>query len=87
MKKHLPVTDCPRDELGRSTCAEWIRGMLREYAELLYPGVGCEAVISTAPPLVKSVYGVQAHTCPHGVTYYCEPTGEQLMRWAEQEVE
>jgi hypothetical protein len=80
------VTDCPRDELGRSVCAEQIRALIREYAELLYPGVGCEAIISTVPP-VRSVYKIEAHRCPHGTVYYCEPTSEQIMRWAELEIE
>lgn len=81
------MTDCPRDELGRSQCAELIRRQLREIAEQKRPGVGCEATISTAPPLIESVWGVQAYRCLHGTTYYCEPTSEQIMRWAELEIE
>lgn len=80
------MTDCPRDELGRSVCAELLRKLLLEIAEKHHPGVGCEAIISTVPP-VRSVYRIEAHRCPHGTVYYCEPTSEQIMRWAELEIE
>jgi len=43
---------------------------------------GVEVTVSTAPPLVRSRY-TERFPCPHGVTYWMEPTGEQYAAWAE----
>jgi hypothetical protein len=44
-------------------------------------GQPIEVTISTAPPLVPNPWTHRA-TCPHGVTFWMEPTGEQLASWA-----
>lgn len=54
-------------------CADSIR---RDYATL-----GVEVTVRTAPPLVIGAYEPAGWTCPHGVTYWCEPTGEQIAQW------
>lgn len=48
---------------------------------------GTEVTISTAPPLVAGPYTKPGMTCPHGVTYWMEPTGEQIAQWARDGVE
>ena len=47
---------------------------------------GIEIVASTAPPLVEGPYVVGVFTCPHGTTFYTQPTGEQIARWARDGV-
>lgn len=70
---------CPTTPLGRSECGEFIRERMAAIGA--EEGVGCEIVVSTAPPLVDSPYGQNGYTCPHGVTYWIEPTSEQVMKW------
>ncbi len=64
----------PKDHAG---CRQW----LKEGFSLL----GCDVTVSTAPPLVTSGYDLGPITCPHGVQFWHEPTGEQLMEWAQGE--
>lgn len=72
-------TKCPTTALGRSECAEFLKAeMARIGAEA---GETCEIVVSTAPPLVASPYGANGYECPHGVTYWIEPTSEQIAEW------
>lgn len=40
-----------------------------------------EITVSEAPPLVAGPYTTEGFTCPHGVTYWIEPTGEQIAQW------
>jgi len=76
---------CPKNALGRSECAEFIRNtMARIGAE---SGRNCEIVISSAPPIVESPYGANGYTCPHGVTWWIEPTSEQIAEWNRESVE
>ena len=70
---------CPSSALGRSECAEYIREYMAALGDEL--GEGCEIVVSTARPLVRSPYGANGYECPHGVTYWIEPTSEQIARW------
>jgi hypothetical protein len=42
-------------------------------------GIGITA--STAHPLIRTAYTVAPFTCPHGVRYWIEPTGEQVAEW------
>lgn len=49
--------------------------------------IGTDVVISTAPPIVAGPYPTEALTCPHGTTFYLEPTGEQIAAWARDGVE
>lgn len=70
---------CPTTPLGRTQCAQFlIDYMARLGAE---HGEGCEITVSTAPPLVVSPYGANGYECPHGVTYWIEPTSEQIAHW------
>ena len=43
--------------------------------------LGAEVTVSTAPPLVLGPYTTDPFICPHGVTYWMEPTGEQIAAW------
>jgi hypothetical protein len=58
-------------------CADVLRDGMAEF--------GCEITVSTAPPLVFSVW-TECFTCPHGVRYYIEPTSEQRAAWARDGV-
>lgn len=42
-----------------------------------------EITVSTSPPLVRGPYTTDGFTCPHGTTYFIEPTGEQIAAWAK----
>ena len=59
------------DHDGPGGCAEQLRiGM--------HPD---DITISTEPPLVLGPYTTSGFTCPHGTTYWIEPTGEQIAKW------
>lgn len=47
---------------------------------------GIEVTISTAPPIVQGPYTVDGMTCPHGIAYWWEPTGEQIAKWTRDGV-
>lgn len=64
-------------DTGHADCAD----QLRNATELR----GIEVAVSTAPPLIRTPYTTDGMTCPHGVTYWIEPTGEQIARWAAEE--
>jgi hypothetical protein len=78
------VTTCPTDALGRSQCGEFIRATMTAIAA--ESGRNCEITVSTAPPLVASPYGDNGYECPHGVTYWIEPTSEQIAEWNREGV-
>jgi len=44
-------------------------------------GMGLDVTASTEPPLVAGPYTTDPCVCPHGVTYWIEPTGEQIAQW------
>ena len=46
-----------------------------------------EVTVSTAPPLVAGPYTTEPFTCPHGTTYWIEPTGEQVAQWRREGAE
>lgn len=75
---------CPTDVLGRSKCAEFIRDRMNDIAAA--EDRSCEITVSTAPPLVASPYGANGYECPHGVTYWIEPTSEQIAEWNREGV-
>ncbi|MGW9196083.1 hypothetical protein [Micromonospora chersina] len=58
-------------------CADVVR---QEMAKL-----GAEVTVSTARPLVMNPY-VEAIQCPHGTTFYYEPTSDQIAAWARDGV-
>ena len=43
--------------------------------------MGVEITVSTSPPLVRGPYTTDGFTCPHGTTFFIEPTGEQISQW------
>jgi hypothetical protein len=48
--------------------------------------LGCDATVSTLPPIVASPYEDLRLICPHGVRFYAEPTTEQIAQWAKDGV-
>jgi hypothetical protein len=48
--------------------------------------LGTEVTVSIAPPLVAGPYTTAPFTCPHGTSYWIEPTGEQIAQWARDKV-
>jgi hypothetical protein len=70
---------CPMTPGGRSECA-------RELATRSQ-ALGMAITVSAEPPATPSPYGEEWITCPHGVTYWIEPTGEQICAWVEAGVE
>ncbi|WP_066374157.1 hypothetical protein [Herbidospora mongoliensis] len=61
-----------------STCADVLRTLMAD--------MGVEVTVSTEPPLVDGSYTDDPHTCPHGTTYWIEPTGEQIAQWVRDGV-
>ncbi len=54
--------------------------------------LGADVSVSDLPPLVQSPYnrpgdGNGSLTCPHGTTFYFEPTGDQIAQWVRDGVE
>ena len=45
-----------------------------------------EITVSTEPPLIRGPWTTDGMTCPHGVTYWIEPTGEQIAQWRREGV-
>jgi hypothetical protein len=48
--------------------------------------LGVDITVSTLPPMVKGPYTTDPFTCPHGVTYWIEPTGDQIAEWVQDGV-
>lgn len=44
---------------------------------------GVEVTVRAANPLIASQW-TRGMTCPHGTTYWYEPTGEQHAKWARE---
>ena len=62
-------------------------GAHRECPQFLVDGMadsGIEAHVSTEPPIVKGPYTMPPMTCPHGVRFWLEPTGEQIATWVRE---
>lgn len=47
---------------------------------------GVEVTVTTVAPLVAGPYTTDPLRCPHGITYWLEPTGEQIAAWARDGV-
>jgi hypothetical protein len=61
-----------------------------ECAELLHDmaaNLGMDVTVSTVRPLVTGPYTTDPFVCPHKVTFWLEPTGEQITRWAREGVQ
>lgn len=56
------------------------------YLVAAFAALGVEVTLSTLPPLVSGPYTVEPFRCPHKVWWWPEPTGEQLARWARDDV-
>lgn len=70
----------PKDHAG---CADWLRSH--------FINDGIDVVISTEPFLVVGPYTLVdgepcSMTCPHGTTFYWEPTGDQVAEWVREGV-
>jgi hypothetical protein len=61
---------CKNCKAQHATCARLLRDA--------FAGVGWDVTVSTAPPLVDTVWTTDPFVCPHGVAHWAEPTGEQL---------
>ena len=48
--------------------------------------MGVEVTVSTSAPLVAGPYTTDPMVCPHGITYWFEPTGDQIAAWARDGV-
>lgn len=62
--------------------------LVKMFAEVnaTFDGDPVEVSISTAPPLVRTPYTTDGFRCPHGTTYWIEPTGEQVAKWRKDGV-
>jgi hypothetical protein len=54
-------------------CAEFLKNKAT--------GHGLDVHVSTQPPIVAGPYTTDPFMCPHGTTYWIEPTGEWIA-WA-----
>ena len=61
-----------------SLCAAYLRDWMA--------AAGCEVTVSTVPPIIAGPYAHDGFICPHGTTYWLEPTGEQITQWAKDGV-
>lgn len=64
-------------KIDHSACAQSLRDEM----------AGVEIIISTSAPLVAGPYTTDGFTCPHGTTYWIEPTGDQIAAWVRDGVE
>lgn len=67
------------DAFGGHGCEQ----QLRQFWEM----ANTDVTISTVPPLVIGPYTQPGLTCPCGVTFWVEPTGEQIAEWVRDGVE
>jgi hypothetical protein len=58
-----------------TTCAQQLIDVAAE--------VGTEVTVSELPPLVIGPYTADPFICPHKVTFWVEPTGEQIAQWVK----
>ena len=60
--------------------------LLKAWAAIHDPGQDVtEITVSIAPPLITNGW-TEGYKCPHGITYYIEPTGEQRAKWRAEGV-
>lgn len=62
-------------------CAETCAGTLVD----LFAATGTAVDVAGTPPPRRTVFTV-AVGCPHGITWYVEPTAEQHRTWKENNV-
>jgi hypothetical protein len=63
-------------------CAAEVREAWARANAAVGDGPPTEITISTEPPLVANPY-IQGLTCPHGVDFWIEPTGDQIAQWVK----
>lgn len=73
-----PASNTPSVPGCDAECGELVRRRLRE--------MGLDAHVTHVAPLIPSDYEDLAMTCPHGVTWHTEPTGEQIAEFVEKGV-
>jgi hypothetical protein len=71
----LNTPDAPTDH---ARCADWLKA---GFARL-----GCDATVSTEPPVISTSYEQAPFICPHGVLFWHAPTSEQIAEWARDGV-
>jgi len=47
---------------------------------------GIEIIVSAQAPLMAGPYTTDPFTCPHGISYWIEPTSEQIAQWVRDGV-
>ena len=68
---------------NHADCATYVKDAMAK--------LGCDITVSDRPPIVESVYNPPGSgngyiTCPHGTTFYFEPTSEQIAEWVRDGV-
>lgn len=58
-------------------CGEQLRAFWRER--------GIDATVTTEPLLIEPIYEDLDMRCPHGTLWHCQPTSEQIAKWASEE--
>lgn len=58
-----------------SECGQFIRDFYAEH--------DIEVFATTARPVVWTPYDTLNMVCPHGVTWFAQPTSEQIVKWQE----
>ena len=59
-------------------CGSWLKA---QFAKL-----GADVFVTTAPPLIETVYEQDPFICPHGTTFWHAPTSEQMAEWVRDGV-
>jgi len=67
------------DEQVRCGCALMCKAALVGFMA----GLDIEIHATTVPPIFPTPFGPSNLVCPHGVLWFCEPTSDQRVRWAE----
>lgn len=49
--------------------------------------LGVDITVSTIAPIVRGPYTTAPFICPHGTTFWIEPTGEQIAEWVRDGVQ
>lgn len=73
----------PDKSADHAECGAYLRRFFAQF--------DTDVTVSTLPPIVESPYnrpgdGNGSLTCPHGTTFYFEPTSEQIAAWARDGV-
>jgi len=70
-----------RGAFGQPTCECWrtVKGRMA--------AMDVDVTVSAQAPLVIGPYTAEPMVCPHGVTWWWEPTGEQIADWVARGVQ